>query len=148
VLLWLFQVARLVPLLLVFAVAACQDYRKGEVSNKLWLYAPVGLVLTVLELVLFSPFLFWYAVVSMVFTSVFSVVLFYSVKRGFGGADAKALITLSASFPLGGFLWFYPLACLVFAGLLVGLKFLLSRNRGFEVRYLPYLLAGMLLALV
>ncbi len=141
---WL-TIARLIPLLIVFAAAAWQDYHKGEVSNKLWLYAPAGLTLTVAELVLFTPFLFWYAIISMTFVSVFSLVLFYCVD-GFGGADAKALVTLSVSFPLGGFLWFYPLAALVFAGLLVGIVYLFKR--GVVVRYLPYLYVGMLLALV
>lgn len=139
-----FTIARLIPLLIVFAVAAMQDYRKGEVSNKLWLYAPVGLALTVVELALFSPYLFWYAVACMVFVAVFSLAMFF--MGWVGGADSKALITLSVSFPVGGVFLFYPLASLMFAGLLVLACFVFHRKR--EVRYLPYFYAGMLLALI
>jgi hypothetical protein len=147
--LWL-TFARLIPLLTVFGYAAQQDFRHGEVSNKVWLYAPLGLALTLLDLALYSPFLWSYTLVSIVFTVAFGLILFY-FTRGFQGADAKALITLSVSFPLGGFLWFYPLAAFVFAGFVLAVKMLVSKQRVTlvsEVRFLPYLLAGMLLALV
>jgi len=143
----LLTLARLIPLLAVFGYAAHQDFRHGEVSNKVWLYAPAGLALTMLDTVLYTPFLWPYTATSIIFTVAFGLILFY-FTRGFQGADAKALITLSVSFPLGGFLWFYPLAAFVFAGFLVGLKFLLTRHRKVHVRYLPYLYVGMLLALV
>jgi Flp pilus assembly protein protease CpaA len=142
-----FTVARYIPLLIVFGVAAYQDFKKGEVSNRVWLYAPFGLALTLIELFVYSPFLWSYTLVSMIFTAVFGLILFYFTKE-FGGADAKALITLSVSFPLGGFLLFYPFAALVFAGFLVGLKYLFSRHRKSRVRYIPYLFIGMLIALV
>ncbi len=144
--LWL-TLIRLIPLLAVFGYAAHQDFRHGEVSNKVWLYAPFGLALTIIDMCLYSSFLWTYTLVSIVFTVAFGLILFY-FTRGFQGADAKALITLSVSFPLGGFMWFYPLAAFVFAGFLVGLKFLFSKHRVVSVRYLPYLYVGMLLALV
>jgi hypothetical protein len=144
--LWL-TFARLIPLLTIFAVAAYQDFRHGEVPDKIWLYAPFGLTLTIIDAALYTPFLWTYTFVSIIFTVSFGLILFY-FTQGFQGADTKALITLSVSFPLGGFLWFYPLAAFVFAGFLVGLKFLYSRNRTLNVRYLPYLFVGMLLALV
>jgi hypothetical protein len=147
--LWL-TFARLIPLLTVFGYAAIQDFRHGEVSNKVWLYAPFGFALTLLDLALYSPFLWSYTLVSIVFTVAFGLILFYFTK-GFQGADAKALITLSVSFPLGGFLWFYPLAAFVFAGFVLAVKLLVSKQKvtlTSEVRFLPYLLAGMLLALV
>lgn len=146
----LLTLARLIPLLAIFGYAAYQDFRHGEVSNKVWLYMPVGLALTVVDLVLFTPFLWAYTLVSIIFTVAFGLILFY-FTRGFQGADAKALITLSVSFPLGGFLWFYPLAAFVFAGLVLALKTLAFRQRVSlvsEARFLPYLYAGMLLALV
>ena len=56
--LWQFQLIRIIPLLAVFAYAAFRDYKFGEVSNKVWLYAPIGLALTLLELYLFTPSLY------------------------------------------------------------------------------------------
>lgn len=141
---WL-TLARLIPLLAVFAVAAYQDFRHGEVSNKVWLYAPFGLALTLADLFLYTPFLWPYTLTSILFTVAFGLILFY-FTRGFQGADAKALITLSVSFPLGGFLWFYPLTAFMFAGLLVGLAWLFHKRK--TVRFLPYLFFGMLIGLV
>jgi hypothetical protein len=147
--LWL-TVTRLISLLAIFGYAAYQDFRHGEVSNKVWLYMPAGLALTMLDTVLYTPFLWAYTLVSIIFTVAFGLILFY-FTRGFQGADTKALITLSACFPLGGFLWFYPLAAFVFAGLVLALKTLACRQRislVSEARFLPYLYVGMLLALV
>jgi hypothetical protein len=153
--LW-FTGLRLLLLFCVMGYAAYSDYRIGEVSNRVWLYAPVGLSLTLVDLVLFEPFLFWYGVTCMVFVSTFSLVAFYFVQMlkdkkilfggNFEGADSKALITLALSFPLGGFLWFYPLTAFMAAGVLVGLMWLFKRKG--NVRFLPYLFVGMLLAFV
>ena len=153
--LWQFQLIRIIPLLAVFAYAAFRDYKFGEVSNKVWLYAPIGLALTLLELYLFTPALSTFTLSVMVVMVAFSFGLFFFANGLCGGADSKALITLSLSLPLSPifsvYLGIYPLIAFVLAALLVALKFIATKGKGgikVKVRFLPYLFIGMLIALV
>lgn len=153
--LWLFQIFRIIPLLIVFGYAAYRDYRFGEVSNKVWLYAPVGLALTLLEVYLYTPTLALFVLVPMAGVSLFGFLLFFFSKGYFLGADSKALICLALSCPLtplfSGYVSVYPIVAFTFAALLAGAKFILRRGQGglrAKVRFLPYFFMGMLLALV
>lgn len=84
--------------------ASWSDLKTREVSNMVWaFFAPVGLALTLVQLVFFeanlNESLYWFGV-SVGITSVLAVALFYA--GAYGGADAKALICLSLALP------FYP----------------------------------------
>ncbi len=87
-----------VLLCLFFLVyASWSDWRKREVSNKVWMVlAPLALLLTSAQYVLFAGDLLIY-VLSFAVTSGLAIVLFYA--GAFGGADAKALICLSLALP-------------------------------------------------
>lgn len=160
------EVARFAPLLILLAVAAYQDLTKtvtvedgkggvfkcGEVSNKLWLYTPIGLALTVLQLYFFAP-LTVLSVLSVGMSCLAAIVLF--VFRGWGGADAKAFMMIAVSMPLMPFwsgLFPVPLpftvlfvSCLgaVVYGLLQRSTVPFARRR---VRFLPFIFAGLVVA--
>ncbi len=137
----------------VLLYAAGSDLRSRRVPNRTWL-VPIGagLALDIPEgLAGGAPFLLD-ALVSAGFMVPLALLAYYS--RGFGGADAKALIALSvliprwpawAPFPLGGVPLLPPLSVFTFAvlsnALLAGLAAppaLLLRNilRGERGRYM------------
>jgi preflagellin peptidase FlaK len=93
-----FDGLRVLVSLIFLAYASWSDFRKREVSNKVWvIFAPLALVLTSLQFFVFSPQLLHAFALSFVTTSVLSVTLFYA--GAFGGADAKALMCLSLALP-------------------------------------------------
>lgn len=145
-LIWL-QVVRFVPLLILFAYAAYMDHRQGWVSNRVWLYTPVGFALLLVELY-FTPHVALYALAVAGFCVAFGFGLFYF---GLGGADCKALMMLGLCYPLTPSMLALPLFALVLGSLLVGLRFLVSGGKGGlkgKVRFLPYYFVGLLLILV
>ena len=89
---------RVLVSLIFLAYASWSDFRKREVSNKVWvIFAPLALALTSLQFLVFSPESLYDFVLSFAITSVLSITLFYA--GAFGGADAKALICLSLALP-------------------------------------------------
>lgn len=145
-LVWL-QVVRFVPLLILFAYAAYMDHKQGWVSNKVWLYTPVGFALLLVELY-FTPHVALYALAVAGFCVAFGFGLFYF---GLGGADCKALMMLGLCYPLTSGMLALPLFVFVVGALLVGLRFLVSGGKGGlkgKVRFLPYYFVGLLLILV
>lgn len=91
-----------VLLCIVFLIyASWSDFKTREVSNWVWvIFAPLALILTSLQFVMFDPGLLQGYVLSFAATSALSITLFYA--GAFGGADAKAFICLSLALP------FYP----------------------------------------
>jgi len=93
--------ARVFLSLLIFVYASVSDFRKREVSNKVWLImAPLAFALTTFQYTMFSPQLLQqlqFYVLSFLITAAFSVALFYA--GAFGGADAKALMCLALALP-------------------------------------------------
>lgn len=88
---------RIILTLSFLAYASWSDWKKREVSNRVWaVLAPLALFLTCLQYALFSVDLLIY-VLSFAVTSGLAVILFYA--GAFGGADAKALICLSLVLP-------------------------------------------------
>lgn len=85
--------------LMILLYASWSDYRLREVSDRAWaVLAPAGLVLTLLHILLTrqNHLLITLALSSLI-VSALSIALFY--LGFFGGADAKALISLSLTFP-------------------------------------------------
>lgn len=82
----------------VFTYASWSDWKKREVSNKVWLImAPLAFALTTFQYVVFSPQFLQLFVLSFAITAALSIALFYA--GGFGGADAKALMCLALALP-------------------------------------------------
>lgn len=148
---------RFIPVMTVMLFAAYQDIKQGEVSNKLWLYTPIGFWLTVLQLL----FAWWYIPVTLfVWITVIpiSLIAFYSspllekihANFMFGGADAKALIMLALSYPLSpiilGKTTPYPFFAIIFSGLFALIYGIASKKH--VVKFLPFLCAGMICALL
>lgn len=79
--------------------ASWSDWKKREVSDKVWLVmAPLAFALTTFQFMLFSPQLFQFYALSFAVTTALSITLFYA--GAFGGADAKALMCLALALPL------------------------------------------------
>jgi len=93
---------RVVLCLTVLTYASWSDWKKREVSNKVWaFFAPLAFALTTIQYVFFAKELLLYFVLSFTITSVLGIVLFYA--GAFGGADAKALMCLALALP------YYPI---------------------------------------
>lgn len=94
--------------------ASWSDYKTREVSNKVWIIlGPLGLVLTSFQFLLYSPEPFQFIisyVITFAIISALSLAIFY--LGGFGGADAKAFMSIALVLPV------YP-------------NFLLSKPTGF-----------------
>jgi archaeal preflagellin peptidase FlaK len=91
--------------------ASYRDYKAREVSNKVWaFYAPIGLTLSLVELLLYEQSQLPFYALSFGATAGIALLLFYA--GGFGGADSKALMCIGLALP------FAPLA--LFTPLLVG----------------------------
>jgi preflagellin peptidase FlaK len=94
--------ARVLLSLSFLIYASWSDWKKREVSNKVWVVlAPLAFLLTSVQYVLFARELLIFFVLSFAVTSGLAIILFYA--GAFGGADAKALMCLSLALP------YYPI---------------------------------------
>ena len=94
-----FDVARVAVCLAFFTYASWSDWKKREVSNKVWLVmAPMALALTAVQFILYSPNMLEMLALSFGITAALSIALFY--LGAFGGADAKALMCLALALPV------------------------------------------------
>jgi Flp pilus assembly protein protease CpaA len=138
-----FDLAKFVPLVAVLTLAAIQDYKTGEVQNRLWLYAPIGLTLSIIEMIL-CPGLAVAMGIAAAVTAAISLTLFY--VGAWGGADTKAVLTIAASTPLTPLATIYPtvtvITTLTIASLLAVPVIVIKRKK--SIRYMPYLLIGVL----
>ncbi len=77
-------------------------------SNRVWIfYAPIALILTLTELLLYDSAMLPFFGLSFGVTLVIALLLFYS--GGFGGADSKALICIALALPFSTEILFRPL---------------------------------------
>jgi Flp pilus assembly protein protease CpaA len=146
---WLIiDIARLVPLFIILGLAAVQDIRHGEVTNKLWLYAPIGFVVMITEYVMLGVSLLPYAFLSLTISLVAVYLVQHFVKKGWGGADTKAVATIALSYPIAPIYLFYqpflPLFMLWVAAVLAFIIMIVKRQK--EAKFIPYLLVGFVLA--
>ena len=146
------EVLRFIPLLFILSYAAYSDHKTSYASNKLWLYAPIGLASTVLTLFLY-PQLTTLTIISTIATTTLSLILFY--VGAWGGADAKALITIALATPLtpiwGTPITILPLIVIAIAGP-IAITYTISKHPKnllkAKVRYLPFLLAGYIITIL
>lgn len=94
----IFEAAKVALSLALFIYASWSDFKTREVSNRVWLfYAPVALILSAAEFLLYEPSRLPFFGLSFGVTAVIAVALFHS--GGFGGADSKALMCLALALP-------------------------------------------------
>lgn len=89
---------RVVLSLTVMTYASWSDWKKREVSNRVWMvFAPLAFALTTVQYVFLHRELLLVYVLSFAVTFGIATVLFYA--GAFGGADAKALMCLALALP-------------------------------------------------
>lgn len=140
-LLWLL---RLIGLLIVLVYASLSDYKTGIVTNKIWLYTPVGFALLLLDLYL-HPHVAVYALAVAGTAAIVGFILFFAAQGKIGGADSKALICIGLSLPLSPHMLIVPVFGFVVAALLVGVVYILQRGKKQTARLIPYLTVGVIL---
>lgn len=92
--------------LVILSYASWRDYKAREVSDRVWaIYAPIAVVLSLAELLIYTPSKLPIFGISVGFTVGLAFLLFYF--GGFGGADSKALMCIAFALP------FAPAATLI-----------------------------------
>lgn len=138
------DIIRIIPLAIIFAYAAIQDYKTGEVTNKIWLYTLIGAPITLTEYILLAPNMLPLVIISAVTCIAIALVLF-RIRNGWGGADAKALITIALCYPLGpAYLAWLPLYPMLIFGVssAIAVTAMLLRKKQ-QIRFLPYVFIGL-----
>jgi preflagellin peptidase FlaK len=104
----LFAATRVAVSLAFLVYASWSDYKTREVTNRVWaVYAPIGLALSLADLLLFDLGRLWLFGLSVGLAVGFSLLLFYT--GGFGGADSKALICIAFTLPFFPSILFMPI---------------------------------------
>lgn len=158
---FVFDLVRFIPLLFVIGYAAKSDFKCGSVRNRVWLYFPVGLALSlVYTFCFFSWGLLLMEALSFGFTVLMGFILY--TLRGWGGADTKAFITIGAAtplFPVWGILYPlpFPFGMLPFLVLFVScaasVAYAITKKNGEpfkerKVRFLPFMLIGLIVSFI
>jgi Flp pilus assembly protein protease CpaA len=143
----IFDLLKLAPVAAILFVAAKQDRKHGEVKNKLWLYAPIGLTLSLIEYAIIYPPLLLMATISATLAITLSLGVFY--VGGWGGADSKALITVGVSAPLTPVIFganMLPLS-LLWVSSLVAIVYSLAAHKK-TIRFMPCFFVGFIVACI
>jgi len=78
--------------------ASWRDHKAREVNDRVWvIYAPIGLALSLAQILLYEPSKLLLFGISAGFTIGLAFLLFY--LGGFGGADSKALMCIAVAMP-------------------------------------------------
>ncbi|MGD0406070.1 MAG: A24 family peptidase C-terminal domain-containing protein [Candidatus Bathyarchaeia archaeon] len=94
----IFTAARVSVTAAFLIYASWSDYKTREVSNRVWaIYAPIAIVLSLAELLLYDQSKLALFGISVGFTVGLAFLLFYS--GAFGGADSKALMCIAFALP-------------------------------------------------
>ncbi len=100
--------AKIVVSIGVLIYASWSDYKTREVRNRVWAhYAPIALVLSLTEILLFDVSMLPFMALSFGLTTAFALLLFYT--GGFGGADSKALMCIALALAFSTEAVFTPL---------------------------------------
>jgi preflagellin peptidase FlaK len=97
----MFSYLRKALCLIMLLISSYEDFKKREVDDRIWLiFSPIGIIITLIEYFLnyidFSYLILY--VLSIIITTIISIIIYYS--KFVGGADSKALITLSFLDPI------------------------------------------------
>lgn len=142
----LIDIIRLIPILVILAYAGYMDHKTGEVTNKAWLYTPIGLTIVLTEYAILSPNLIIPALEYAAIITVVSLALFkFRNGKDWGGADAKALIMLALTYPIApaylAWLPLFPLLIFTVASAIAIIPMIIKK----QVRFLPYVFIGTLI---
>ncbi|MCX8169634.1 MAG: prepilin peptidase, partial [Candidatus Methanomethyliaceae archaeon] len=89
-------------------IASIQDVKNREIDDKIWLFTiPIGLLLTIIEALTIPAYPYLLAIISIIVSVV--IALGFAYFGLYGGADAKAIITIALTLPIppdGRFLMF------------------------------------------
>jgi Flp pilus assembly protein protease CpaA len=82
-------------------ISSYEDIKTREISDNIWLiFSPIGIIITFIEYFLkfinFSYLIFY--ILSIIITIIVSIIIYYS--KFVGGADSKALISISFLDPI------------------------------------------------
>ena len=140
----LIDTIRILPLAAIFFYAAIQDYKTGEVTNKIWLYTLIGAPIALAEYTLLAPNMLPLVAASAAACTIIALALF-RMRNGWGGADAKALITLALCYPLGpaylAWLPLYPMLIFGVSSAIAVIAMILRKKQ--QIRFLPYVFIGL-----
>ena len=97
----MFSYLRKILCLIMLIISSYEDFKTKEVDDRIWLiFSPIGIIITLIEYFFkyidFSYLIFY--VLSIIVTIIVSIIIYYS--KFVGGADSKALITLSFLDPI------------------------------------------------
>ncbi|MCC6013604.1 MAG: prepilin peptidase [Candidatus Verstraetearchaeota archaeon] len=80
-------------------IASIQDIKSREIDDKIWIILiPIGIFLTILEIITNKNYPYTIVIFSIITSIVLSLIIYY--LHLYGGADAKALITIALFFPI------------------------------------------------
>ncbi|MEM3509470.1 MAG: prepilin peptidase [Nitrososphaerota archaeon] len=87
--------------LIMLLICSYEDIKTREINDKIWIiFSPIGIIITLIEFFLkfidFSYLIFY--ILSIIIAIIISIIIYYS--KFVGGADSKALITLSFLDPI------------------------------------------------
>jgi len=87
--------------LIMLTISSYEDIKTREVDDKIWIFfIPIGIIITLFEFFLkfidFSYLILYF--ISILIAIIVSIIIYYS--KLVGGADSKALITLSFLDPI------------------------------------------------
>ncbi len=100
--------ANLAVSIVILLYSSWSDYKTREVSNKVWaIYAPIALVLSISELLLFEQAQIVFFALGVGITVGIAFLLFYT--GSFGGADSKALMCIAVALPFAPLALFTPI---------------------------------------
>jgi len=97
----MFSYLRKILCLIMLLISSYEDFKTREVDDRIWLiFSPLGIIITLFEFFLkfidFSYLILYF--ISILITTIISIIIYYS--KFVGGADSKALITLSFLDPI------------------------------------------------
>lgn len=80
-------------------IASIQDLKRREIDDKIWLFTiPIGLLLTIVEILTMPTYPYLLAIVSIIISV--TMALSFAYLGLYGGADAKAIITIAFTLPI------------------------------------------------
>ncbi|MEM2667960.1 MAG: prepilin peptidase, partial [Candidatus Methanomethylicaceae archaeon] len=87
--------------LIMLLISSYEDLKTREINDKIWIiFSPIGILITFIEFFFkfidFSYLIFY--ILSIIIATIISIIIYYS--KFVGGADSKALITLSFLDPI------------------------------------------------
>jgi len=154
------ELAQFIPLIIIIGYASYKDIKTKHVPNKTWLYAIYGVTLTILSSLTLSNTQIQYETASITFAIGIAYLLF--LVKAWGGADAKALMTIGLSAPLfptwtffnkaPTLLSFFPIGVFYIACLSTIIYTIINKTKEplkqRKIQFMPFLLIGLIICVI